>query len=203
MKKRLSPPQQRKNFTWTVGLLLSIPCFQTLLPLWCFLYNKRWLTQIPLAVSVGNWRVGCLFLWDLWLGTVFTAVRPWLKLLEINAVLKPQMFQIHWKPCTWEHNSGKPLLASFLGVFQLQTDYPVQALWIHSISMIGLIPRNNFEQLSNLIPLGKHLHIVTGFFNWVPNEWQVYEIGPKKLGYTVMSVIICQLFADKKHGYKF
>lgn len=44
--------------------------------------------------------------------------------------------------------------------------------------MIGLIPRNHFEQPGNLIPLGKHL--LTGFLNLVPKEWQVYAIGPKK-----------------------
>lgn len=67
--------------------------------------------------------------------------------------------------------------------------------------MIGLIPRNHFEQPGNLIPLGKHL--LTGFLNLVPKEWQAYAIGPKKIGYSVMSVIICQLLSDKKHGSKF
>lgn len=107
------------------------------------------------------------------------------------------------KPYSWEHNCGMPSLASFLGLFYLQTNYPGQALRIHSITMIGLIPRNHFEQPGNLISLGKGMHIVTGFFNWVPNEWQVYEIDLKELGYSVMSVIIRQSFADKSTAPSF
>lgn len=156
------------------------------------------------SISIGKWREDWLFPWDLWLSTALTAVRPWLSsswnLMQSESL---KCFRFIGNPCAWEHNCGKLSLASFLSLFYLQTNYPIQGLHIHSTAMIGLIPRNHFEQPGNLIPFGNHLHIVTSFLNWVPNEWEVYEMGPKKPSFQVMLVVICQLFADKKHGSKF
>lgn len=147
--------------------------------------------------SIGNWREGWLLLWDSWLSTA--SLQSDLDSSSWNLMHSESLkcFRFIGKPCTWEHNCGKPSLASFLSLFYLQTNYPIQALHINSRAMIGLIPRNNFEQPSNLIPLGKYLHIVIGFFNWVPNERQVYEIGPKIRIFSYVSYYISVIFWQK------
>lgn len=149
-------------------------------PLRCFLHNKSWLTEIPPAMfpQATEEKADCscgIHGWVQFSPQSDLDSSSW-NLMQSESL---KCFRFIGKPCTWEHNCGRPSLASFLGLFSLWTNYPIHSLHIHSLAMTGLIPRNHFEQSGNLIPLGKYLHIVTGFLNWVPNEWQVYEIGQK------------------------
>lgn len=172
-KKEIFPSTAKKIFHLTSGSAIVYSMSSKLsCPLRCFLYNKSWLTEIPLGAFpwVTEEKVDCSCGT---LGWVQFSLQSDLDSSSWNLMQSESLkcFRFIGKPCIWRHNCGKPSLLSFLGLFYLQMNYPIQSLHIHSTAMIGLIPRNHFEQPGNLIPLGKRLHIVTGFLNWVPNEW--------------------------------